>query len=84
VARGDFVQGDVESATILVLCVSDILCEPVSRSHTLSSAPEATLCAKTTRCANLMQQILTEGAALSHIRKIFCLIATILCHVIVS
>lgn len=83
-ARGNFIQGNVKGAAILVLNVSDILREPVSKSHTLSSAPEATLCAKTTRCANLMQQILTEGAALSHIRRIFCLIATILCHVIVS
>lgn len=51
---------------------------------TLDSAPKPTVCAKTTRCANLMQHILTDGTALSHIRKIFCLISTILPQVIVS
>lgn len=52
--------------------------------RTLNSEPEATLCANTTRWANLMQQILTEGAALSHIRNIFCLMLIILSQVTVS
>lgn len=52
--------------------------------HTLNSEPVAAVWARTTRCANFMQQILTVGPAFSHILKTFCLTATILSHVIVS
>ncbi len=45
---------------------------------------EDTVCASTTRCANLMQQILTVGVAVSQICRTLCFIATIRSQVTVS
>ena len=52
--------------------------------HTLWSPMEDTVCARTTRCANLMQHILTVGVAVSQICKTLCFIAIIFSHVTVS
>lgn len=54
------------------------------RSRTLCSMPAVLVCARTTLCANLMQQIFTVGVAVSQIFKIFCFSSTMRSHVIVS
>jgi hypothetical protein len=91
VIRGDLVEGNIKGAVILLdrmsaLSPTEALtlqgCQ-ITRP-TLGSAPDATLCARTTRCTNLIQHILTVGGAWSQIRSIFCLIETIFSHVMVS
>ncbi len=52
--------------------------------RTLSSAAVATVCASTTRWANLMQQILTADTAPSHMLSIRDLMAVIRSQVGVS
>lgn len=85
--RWHLVQRDIKSSAILYIIVSmqsGKQARPQTIPRTLCSEPELIVWARTTLCANLMQHILTDSTAVSHRRKMRCLMDTMRSQVMVS